>query len=92
MKNIRLKFPSQLSGYINDVKSIQFEGETIRDLLDYLDKTYGNVKERLVEESEDIRPYLQLFIGKKNITALNALDSEISNEDTFTVLLSRAGG
>lgn len=92
MKNIRLKFPSQLSGYINDVESIQFEGKTIRDLLDYLDKAYGDIKERLVEESEDIRPYLQLFIGKKNITALNALDSEISNEDTFTVLLSRAGG
>ncbi|GAA3648213.1 hypothetical protein [Flavivirga jejuensis] len=90
--NVTLKFPSQFSGYINNEKTAQFEGEKFSDFINYLDDTFGYIKERLFDENGELRPYINFYIGKKNIKTLQGLQSEVSNGEKITLLLSRAGG
>ncbi|WP_340200598.1 MoaD/ThiS family protein [Ascidiimonas sp. W6] len=90
--NVSLKFPTQFSKYINNVKQLNFEGNSFSDLVNELDATYGNVSERLFESDGEVRPYINIFIGKKNIESLNGLDSTINDGDQISLLLSRAGG
>ena len=88
-----LKFPTQFSKYVNNAASIEFKGETVIDFIDYLDSTYGDVKERLLQEDNgQLRPYINLFIGSKNIKSLNNLESVIESGEKVSLLLSRAGG
>jgi len=91
-KKIYIKFPVQLSKYINNIKEIDFEGESVLDLINYLENNYGNVLERLLDENNELRPYFNLFLGDKNITTLNNLETQLSTNDKISLLLSRAGG
>ena len=63
--NVTLKFPTQFSKYINNIDHLNFEGDTFTDLVNELDATYGNIRERLFETDGKVRPYINIFIGKK---------------------------
>jgi len=89
---VQIKFPSQFSKFIFDIDSLEFEGETIEDFIDALEHTFGNIRERLFDSTGKVRPYINLYIGNKNIYALNGLDSVIPNGSAVSLLLSRAGG
>ncbi len=90
--NVTLKFPIQFSQFIDHKKAVEFEGEKVSELINYLDLNFGNIKERLFEDDGNIRPYIKLFLGAKNITALQGLDTIIPNGESISLLLSRAGG
>lgn len=89
---VQIKFPAQFSKFIYDIDSLEFEGETIEDFINTLDHTFGNIRERLFDPDGKVRPYINLYIGKKNIYALNGLDSIIPDGSPISLLLSRAGG
>jgi len=89
---VTLKFPAQFSRYINRIDTVEFEGEKVSDFIDYLDKTYGNIKERILDNDNKIRPYINLFAGKKNVEAINGMDTIIMDGECISLLLSRAGG
>ncbi len=90
--NVTLKFPSQFSVHINNEKTAQFKGEKFSDFINYLEDTFGHIKERLFDEKGELRPYINFYIGKKNINSLQGLQSEIPDGEKVTLLLSRAGG
>ncbi|MCK8522363.1 MoaD/ThiS family protein [Aquimarina sp. D1M17] len=89
---VSLKFPTQFSKFIDDQKSIQFKGNRVADLLDHLDIEYGSVKERLLEEDGQVKPYINLFLENKNINVLKGLETEVNDGSCISLLLSRAGG
>lgn len=90
--NVQIKFPSQFSGYINNIDTLEFEGDRVEDFINCLDATYGNIRERLFDGDGQMRPYINLFIGKKNINALLGVNSVIPQGERISLLLSRAGG
>jgi len=91
--NVKVKFPSQFTKYINNQSTVDFEGEKFFEFIDYLDEKYGNnIKDRLFEEDGEVRPYINFFIGEKNIKSLNGMHTKVNDGDKISLLLSRAGG
>ena len=91
-KKIQIKFPVQIAKFINNIKEVEFEGESVIDLINHLENTYGNVLERLLDENNEVRPYFNLYLGEKNINTLNGLSTKVVQNDKISLLLSRAGG
>ena len=91
-KRIILKFPSQLSYYLNNEKEIDFMGNNILELINVLDQKFGNIKEKIVDEGNVLKPYLTMFIDKENINSKNGLKTNLEDGSKLTLLLSRAGG
>ncbi|MEM9823192.1 MAG: hypothetical protein AAF985_19080 [Bacteroidota bacterium] len=89
---VSLKFPAQFSKYIDHTNQLEFEGESVADFFAHLETTFGNVKERILEGDGQVRPYINIFIGKKNIKSLSGVDSIIPEGSCVSLLLSRAGG
>lgn len=92
--NAKLRFPSQLSKFINEVNEVEFSGERVIDLFNFLESKYSNVKERVFEDGgeDQLRPYFNVFIGKKDIRSINGVLSVIPEGETVSILLARAGG
>ncbi len=90
--SVTLKFPSQFSQFIDFQKSIEFQGENISELIDHLDMNYGDIRERLLEEDGQVKPYINLFLESRNITSLEGLNTIVPNGGIISLLLSRAGG
>jgi len=89
---VHLKFPSQFARFINNIDKIEFEGESIADFVNSIEAIYGNIKERLFDTDGQVKPYLNIFIGKKNIKSLDGVHSIIPHGECVSLLLSRAGG
>lgn len=90
--NIILNLPTQFAQFVDHIESVKFQGKKFIDLLNHLESHFGNIKERLVEEDESVRPYLNIYVNEKNIQALNGIDTIIPNGASVSILLSRAGG
>ena len=89
---VSLKFPSQFSTYINNIETLEFEGDRMSDFVEELESIYGNIKERLFDTEGKVKPYINIFVGKKNIESLQGLNSIIPDGERISLLLSRAGG
>ncbi|MDQ1152385.1 molybdopterin synthase sulfur carrier subunit [Sphingobacterium zeae] len=89
---VTLNFPAQLAHYVGNEKLIQFQGNRLSDLVDYLDSKYPTFSSRILDENGNVRPYLNFFIGEENIRVLDGLYTKLENNDTVRLLLSRAGG
>ncbi|MDZ7896967.1 MAG: hypothetical protein U5N85_02905 [Arcicella sp.] len=90
--HVKIKFPNQFGQYISYIDNLEFEGNKINDFINSLDETYGDVRERIFESDGRVRPYINLFVGSKNIESLDGVNTKINNGDTVALLLSRAGG
>ncbi|MEL6863510.1 MAG: hypothetical protein AAFP19_03780 [Bacteroidota bacterium] len=89
---VQVKFPPQFAKFIGNHRQIEFEGDCMGDFINHLETTFGNIKERLFEEDNRVRPYINIFIGKKNIASLEGLKSHVPEGESISLLLSRAGG
>lgn len=90
--HVTIKFPTQFGQYISYIDALEFEGNKINDFINTLDETYGDIRERIFESDGRVRPYINLFVGSKNIESLEGVSTKINNGDTVALLLSRAGG
>ena len=90
--HVKIKFPNQFGQFISYIDTLEFEGNKINDFVDTLDETYGDIRERIFESDGRVRPYINLFVGSKNIESLEGLNTKVHNGDTVALLLSRAGG
>ncbi|PWK23869.1 molybdopterin synthase sulfur carrier subunit [Arcicella aurantiaca] len=90
--HVKIKFPNQFGQYISYIDNLEFEGTKIDDFINTLDGIYGDIKERIFESDGRVRPYINLFLGSKNIESLEGIHTKINNGDTIALLLSRAGG
>ena len=90
--SVILKFPKQFAVYVNNITAIDFNGEKMSDFIEYLDSSYGNVRERLLEPDGRVRPYINIYVGKKNISSLQGLETVVPQGERISILISRAGG
>jgi molybdopterin converting factor small subunit len=89
---VEVNFPPQFSKFIYDIKTFEFEGDNVSDFINKLEFTFGNIRERLLDNEGNVRPYINVFIGQKSIKSLQGLNSVIREGEKISLLLSRAGG
>jgi sulfur-carrier protein len=90
--NVKIKFPSQFGQYISNIDTLEFDGNSVDDFISTLDNIYGDIRERMFEGDGKVRPYINIFVGSKNIESVDGMNTKISNGDCVSLLLSRAGG
>jgi len=91
-KLIALKLPSELSPYVDDVKEVEVNAETVKDVFEYLDTRFGGFNERVLMDDGTLRPYMNIFVGKNNINIDDGVNTQIKDGDTLSIFLPRAGG
>jgi sulfur-carrier protein len=89
---VKIKFPTQFGQYISNIDTLEFEGNKVDDFINTLDTIYGDVRERMFESDGRVRPYINIFVGSKNIESLDGLNTKLCQGDSISLLLSRAGG
>jgi sulfur-carrier protein len=89
---VKIKFPTQFGQYISNIETLEFEGNKVNDFITTLDNIYGEIRERMFEDDGQVRPYINIFVGSKNIESLDGLNTKVNQGDSISLLLSRAGG
>lgn len=85
---MKVYIPTPLRSYTKS-SIVTADGSTINELINDLDKKFPGIKFRIINEQEEIREHIRIFINKDSIKNLN---SSIKESDEIQILQALSGG
>jgi molybdopterin synthase sulfur carrier subunit len=91
---IRFFVPTYLRTYTDGrgEVSIKSAGRTVNEALAELWKAHPGLRDRVVTERNEVRQYLNIFVGAENIRDCKGLATEVKDGAEITIVPSVAGG
>jgi len=87
-----LRIPTPLRAYTGGQSEVNVSGATIAEALTDLTAQFPAIKPHLFNEGGDLRPFVNLFVGEKNIRDLQGVDTPVKDGDKVMLIPSIAGG
>ena len=87
-----LRIPTPLRAYTNGQSDVTVSGSNISEALADLTTQYPTIKPHLFNESGDLRPFVNLFVGENNIKDLQGVNTSIKDGEKIMLIPSIAGG
>lgn len=91
---IVFRVPTYLQAYTGgrgDV-SVNSAARTVNEALAALWQSHPGLRDRVVTEQNEVRQYLNIFVGADNIRDLGGLAAEVTDGCEITIVTSVAGG
>jgi MoaD family protein len=91
---IRFFIPTYLRTYAEGRSEVELNaaGQTVNDALAALWQAYPGLRDRIVTEQNQVRQYINIFVGAENIRDCKGLASEVKDGCEITIIPSVAGG
>lgn len=87
-----LRIPTPLRAYTSGQSEVNVNGASVAEALTDLTAQFPAIKPHLFNEGGDLRPFVNLFVGEKNIRDLQGVDTLINEGDKVMLIPSIAGG
>ena len=78
-----------LESYAGGTRDVQADGSTVAELLRDLDARYPGIRFRMINEQDQLRPHMKIFVNRESI---NLLDTAVTPDDEIVILQSLSGG
>tara|TARA_B100000945_G_C20426450_1_gene620790 strand:+ start:4928 stop:6343 length:1416 start_codon:yes stop_codon:yes gene_type:complete len=88
----KLGIPSPLRRFTNGESSLEVKGNNIREVLDELCNAHPDIKGHLIEETGNLRNFVNIFIDGEDIRQKCGLDTKINDGADIRIIPSIAGG
>jgi len=90
---VTVKIPTQLRQLVGGAAQVEVESVTdVRDLLEKLGQKHQELVERIVDESGEIRRFVNVYVGDEDVRFLKGLDTELQDQAVISILPAVAGG
>jgi len=87
-----LRIPTPLRTYTNGKSEISVQGGTVAAAIDDLVSNYPALKNHLLNDAGQLRPFVNLFLGEENVRELQGVDTPLKEDDRLILIPSIAGG
>jgi MoaD family protein len=67
-------------------------GGTLRDVLEILEARYPGLRERIVTGGGELHRFVNVYVNDEDVRYLGALDAQVREGDTVSILPAVAGG
>ncbi len=84
--------PTPLRRYAEGQSKVQVEGATLGDVLNNLDTSYPGLKDRLFDESGEIKRFIQVFVNEDDARTLQGKATPVGPRDEVSIVPAMAGG
>ncbi|MBI4531124.1 MAG: MoaD/ThiS family protein [Candidatus Latescibacteria bacterium] len=90
--SIRVRIPTPLRRLTQNQSDVEARGSTIQDLIDDLDSQYSGMKERLLDESGEVRRFVNIYVNEEDIRFLEGKQTPLKEGDSISIIPAIAGG
>ncbi len=84
-----LSIPTPLRKYTQGRRSLSAEGATLREVFDRVERDCPGLKFRVINEQEQLREHIKLFINQR---VAPDLDAPVQPGDEIRIILAISGG
>lgn len=92
MNSVRIEIPPVLQPFAGNTAQLAVEARSVREALDRAGAGREPLRTRLLTPEGELRPYVNVFLGERNIRRLQGLDTPLNDGDVLVILPAVAGG
>jgi molybdopterin synthase sulfur carrier subunit len=86
---MRVLIPSPLRSYTGGASAVEASADTVADLLRALDADYPGFRFRIIDEQDQIREHIQIFV---NVVQQHDIAGRLNADDEVHVICALSGG
>ncbi len=90
--SVSVRIPTILRTYTGGDSEVTASGATLADVLDDLDANYSGIKGRILDESGELRRFVNVYVGNEDVRFLDNLATPTPDGTQMSVIPAVAGG
>lgn len=90
--SVTVRIPTILRTYTGGEAQVAADGDTLGALLESLDASYPGIKGRIVDEQNQLRRYVNVYVGNDDVRFAQGLGTPTPEGSTMSVIPAVAGG
>jgi molybdopterin converting factor small subunit len=89
---ITVLIPTALRSFTERQGAVQLEAGTVGQAVAALAENYPDLKQHLYDDQGQLRSFVNLFVGGRNVKTLEGLATPLAEGETLTLVPAIAGG
>ena len=89
---VLVRIPTPLQRYTKNQSEVEVEGRTVQEVIDHLDQSFPGVRERLCDDQEAIRRFINLYLNEEDIRFMDGEKTGVKDGDELAIIPAIAGG
>jgi sulfur-carrier protein len=90
--SVRVRVPTPLRKFTQGADEVDAQGNTIRSIVEDLEKNYPGIKERICDETGKVRRFVNVYVNGDDIRFLQNLETALKEGDNVSIVPAIAGG
>ena len=90
--SVTVRIPSPLRRITNGVAKTEVEGASIGVCISELEEQFPGIKDRLLDESGEMRYFVNLYLNGEDVRFLQGLETSTKAGDEVSIVPAVAGG
>jgi len=90
--SVTVRIPTALRKITADQDRISADGGSLSECIDALETSYPGLKERLCDESGEIRRFVNVYVNGEDVRFLQGLVTPLKDGDEVSIVPAVAGG
>jgi molybdopterin synthase sulfur carrier subunit len=86
-----VRIPTPLRTLTGGEDQVQAAGDTVKDVIETLEKNHPGIRERLLDE-KGVRRFVNIYVGDEDIRFLDGLGTKLKSSDEISIVPAIAGG
>ncbi len=89
---VKVRIPTPLRKITNGSDEVVAQGANISEVIEDLEKNFPGIKERICEDSGELRRFVNLYLNDEDIRFKENLETVLSDNDELSIIPAIAGG
>lgn len=89
---VSIRVPTPLRKLTGSQSEVQIEGDTIASVLANMEAAYPGIKDRLCDESGQVRRFINIYVNEEDIRFLQGTETNLKPGDKIAIVPAIAGG
>jgi sulfur-carrier protein len=89
---VKVRIPTPLRKLTHDEELVQINAATVSDAFAELQTRFPGIKERLVDDSGNVRKFVNVYVNEEDIRFLQNQQTTLKDGDEISIIPAIAGG
>lgn len=90
--SIKVRIPQPLQKLTEGKAEIEAEAKDVRQLIENLEKIFPGIKERLCDEKDNVRRFINIYVNEEDVRFLKLDKTPLKDGDEVSIIPAIAGG
>ena len=87
-----VRIPTPLRKLTNELEVVETSGSNIDEVIENLNQAFPGLKERICDESGNVRRFVNVFVNDEDIRFLDDKATAVKESDEISIVPAIAGG